>query len=62
MFSIGTRTAETVSPSTRDILSDLPRRQVETDKGGWSETIRERQLLVAVVMVSFRGVPNDPLQ
>ena len=39
MFSIGTRPAETVSPSTRDILSDMPRRQVETDKGGWSETI-----------------------
>ena len=49
MFSIGTRPAETVSPSTRDILSDMPRRQVENgpqgrcfqgrDKGGWSETI-----------------------
>ena len=62
MFSIGTRTAETVSPSTRDILSDLPRRQVETDRGGWSETIESGSYLVAVVMVSFRGVSNDPFQ
>ena len=58
MFSIGTRTAETVSPSTRDILSDLPRRQVETDKGGWSETIESGSFWLPLSWFHLTGVPQ----